>query len=232
MQIQRATLDTCGIEKDTVIVIDVLRAFTTAAFAFHQGAKEIFLASTIQHAFNLKSQYPDALLMGEIDGNLIEGFDLGNSPSALMSLDLLGKRLIHRTTAGTQGVIRSAGASHLLATGFPTASATLRKALTFSPKSITMVETGVRSDGRGDEDTACADFMEAALRREPVDMKSLKQRVRYSISGLEFNGPPGSLYPNADLEAALQVDIFDFAMIAKTMDNELVLRRIAAPVLE
>jgi phosphosulfolactate phosphohydrolase-like enzyme len=34
MEIKRATLENLGDESDTVVVIDVLRAFTTAAYAF------------------------------------------------------------------------------------------------------------------------------------------------------------------------------------------------------
>jgi 2-phosphosulfolactate phosphatase len=225
MLIHRASLDTCGNEKDTVIVIDVLRAFTTAAYAFSRGAREIILASTIEHAYELKERYPDALLVGELRGYPIDRFDYGNSPSGLASLDLTGRRLVHRTTAGTQGAIRSKGARHILATGFATASATIQKALSFSPASITLVQTELLPNGNGDEDVACADLIETTLRGEPVDLKSLKQRVRNSVSGLKFTGPPGSIFPAADLEAALQVDIFDFAMIAETLDNELVLRR-------
>ena len=43
MMIQRATRETCGEATGTVVVIDVLRAFTTAAYAFAAGAADITL---------------------------------------------------------------------------------------------------------------------------------------------------------------------------------------------
>ena len=39
-----------------VVVIDVLRAFTTAAFAFDRGADEILLVSTVEEAFEVREQ--------------------------------------------------------------------------------------------------------------------------------------------------------------------------------
>lgn len=58
MRIQRATLADCGDERDTVVVIDVLRAFTTAAYAFDAGVGEMLLVSTVEEAFELKKTLP------------------------------------------------------------------------------------------------------------------------------------------------------------------------------
>jgi 2-phosphosulfolactate phosphatase len=51
----------------TVVVIDVIRAFTTAAFAFAAGAVDITFASTVQDALALREHTPGALVMG-VDG--------------------------------------------------------------------------------------------------------------------------------------------------------------------
>jgi 2-phosphosulfolactate phosphatase len=125
MKIHRAALEDCGKETDTVVVIDVLRAFTTSAYAFAEGVSDIALVSSVEDAFNLRKRFPDALILGEVDGYPVEGFDLGNSPSVLIGSDLSGKRLIQRTSTGTQGVIRSSQASNILATGLCSISATV-----------------------------------------------------------------------------------------------------------
>ena len=53
MKFKRATLETCSEATGTVVVIDVLRAFTCAAFAFAAGAKEIILVQETAEAFAL-----------------------------------------------------------------------------------------------------------------------------------------------------------------------------------
>src|SRR5208282_5212468 len=91
---------------ECAVIIDVLRAFTTAAFAFSVGAHKIIPVSSPEDAFNLKRQNPDYLLMGEIQGKPIQGFDFGNSPTEIQGLDLKGKTIVQRTSAGTQGIVR------------------------------------------------------------------------------------------------------------------------------
>jgi 2-phosphosulfolactate phosphatase len=44
---------------------------------------------------------------GEVNGLPPEGFDFGNSPTQVMKLDLRGRALVQRTSAGTQGIVRS-----------------------------------------------------------------------------------------------------------------------------
>lgn len=223
MQIKRATLDNCSQATGTVVVIDVLRAFTTAAFAFASGTEEIVLVSSIGEAFALRRRMPGALLMGEVDGFPIEGFDLTNSPAALLHADLSGKCILHRSTTGTQGVIKSKKAAHLMAASLVCASATARQILRLSPDSLTFVESGVFPGGWGDEDTACADLIAGLLKGEPPDHGRIIQRVRTSKSGLHYS-PMNSVFPIEDLELATDIDRFHFAMGIQR-ENELLVMR-------
>ena len=50
MRIERATNETCGAAIDTVVAIDVIRAFTTAAFALAAGARDIVPVGTVEQA--------------------------------------------------------------------------------------------------------------------------------------------------------------------------------------
>ena len=108
MNVHRVTLDGCHAANGLVVVVDVLRAFTTAATAFAREAEEILLVSTVEEAFELRARYPGYLLIGEVDGLPVDGFDLPNSPSTLQDLNLSSRRLVQRTTSGTQGVVRAA----------------------------------------------------------------------------------------------------------------------------
>jgi 2-phosphosulfolactate phosphatase len=223
MRIKRATLESTGNETDTVVVIDVLRAFTTAAYAFDLGAFEIILVSGIDEAFALRHRFPDALLIGEVDGFPVEGFDLGNSPSHLVNADLQDRRLIHRSTAGTQGVVRSANANNILATGLCCARATSQRVLSIGPGSVTLIQTGLLPGGWGDEDTACADLLEGLLTGDPPSVGAIINRVRASKAGQKFFDPVHAVFPASDLDLAVDIDRFDFAMEVAKKDGMLAL---------
>ena len=117
-------LEDCHTAQGVVIVIDVLRAFSTAAYAFARGAKEVILVSTVEEALSLKSTISPSKAMGEVEGLRPEGFEFGNSPTYINEADLSGVTMIHRTSAGTQGVVRSQGAEVMLASSFVVAGAT------------------------------------------------------------------------------------------------------------
>jgi 2-phosphosulfolactate phosphatase len=224
MHIERATNDTCDAAAGAVVVIDVIRAFTTAAYAFAAGAREIVLVGTVEEALALRERFPGALVMGEVGGLPVAGFDLDNSPAALVGRDLDGLLLIQRTSAGTQGVVRSLRAETLLASSFVCAGATARYIKRQLPSSVTLVVTGILPDRDGDEDTAYADYLAALLRGEIPDTAPFIRRVRASTAGRMFADPAQPEYPVADLECCTELDRFDFAMLVERRDGLLVMQ--------
>jgi 2-phosphosulfolactate phosphatase len=212
MNYHRVTLDNCSDATGIVVVIDVLRAFTTAAYAFAAGVRDITIVSSIEEAFEWRKKLPGSLLMGESGGLPIEGFDLGNSPNQFNGLDLTGKHLVQRTTSGTQGVIRCDNGDLLIATSFCVASATTSYIKTHSPEEVSFVVTGLRPGGWGDEDMACADYIVQLLDGESPNFELYQSRVRNSMPGRMFADPLRTDYPKQDLEDSLQLDRFNFAM--------------------
>jgi len=219
MEFRRASLDTCETATGTVVVIDVLRAFSTAGYAFAARAPSITLVATIEEAFAIKERIPEALIMGEVDGLPVPGFDFGNSPAAFDHLDLAGRRMIQRTSRGTQGIIRSRRADCLFACSFCCAGATARLIRRQSPERVTFVVTGSGPEGRGDEDAACADFLEALLERQTPDPAPFIGRVYDSPAGRRFVDPAQPDFPLEDLEYCVRVDCFDFAMPVARRDG-------------
>lgn len=226
MNIKRATLETCAQADGLVVVIDVIRAFTTACFAFEAGAKEIILASGVDEALALRDRMPGALMMGEVGGLPPEGFDYGNSPSQLIGMNLSGRRMIQRTGAGTQGVVRSTRADRLLAASFCCASATVRYIRGVSPASVTLVITGQRppqsGEGYGDEDAAFADYLEARLNGLEPDAAPYLERVRRSRDADE----DARRFPGfaADMICCTDLDRVQFAMVVQRRDGLPVMR--------
>ena len=226
MKTQRADLDTCTQAMGTVVAIDVLRAFTTAAFAFAAGVDAILLVSTVDEAVGLRRAIPGSLAMGEVNGMRIPEFDFGNSPPQFDGIDLSGRILIQRTSAGTQGVVRSQNADLLLATSFCTARPTVELIRRAAPAELTFVLTGLREGGWGDEDAACADYMESLFNGESLDLEPLFERVRCSAPGRQFTDPDSPDFPVQDLEYCLEVDRFPFAMQVERQAGRHILRSV------
>ena len=229
MYFERASLETCSKASGLVIVIDVLRAFSTAAYALEAGAQDIALVSAVAEALQLRDAMPGALVMGEVDGLPVPGFDLSNSPTELLQRDVRGRRLIQRTTAGTQGVVRSQQAQEILCASFCCAQATSRWVLCQAPEAVTFVITGWKPGGRGDEDAACADYIEALLLGRQADLPALLERVRKSPAGQIFADPNQPEFPASDLDLCLQADRFEFAMRVRRQDTLLLLEKQPTP---
>jgi 2-phosphosulfolactate phosphatase len=226
MQFQQVTLETCGDVAGTVVVIDVLRAFSTAAYAFSAGVSGISLVSSVDDAFALKQRFPEALLMGEEKGLPIDGFDYGNSPIPFMTETLSGRQMIQRTSAGTQGVVGSKKAEVLLASSLCCARATVQHIKSIAPKVVTFVITGYRSADHGEEDRACADYIESLLKGERMDQRELAKRVRESAAAGKFLDPNEKEFPLSDLEYSMAIDKFCFAMVVERQGNQLLMRSV------
>lgn len=223
MRFHYTDLETCHDATGVVIVIDVLRAFSTAAYAFSRGAKEILLVSTVEEALTLRAQLPNSKALGEVGGLAPEGFNFGNSPTQIREQDFTGLTLIQRTGAGTQGAVRCKKADILAAASFVVASSTTRYVSKLGPEEVTFVITGIFNN---DEDLACAQYLESLLKGVQPDPKPFIQRVFDSRDALQHLDPTQLDFPLSDLDYCSQIDRFDFAMPIAREDEKLIMRTI------
>ncbi|MBL8399233.1 MAG: 2-phosphosulfolactate phosphatase [Candidatus Accumulibacter sp.] len=208
--------------EDAVIVIDVLRSFTTAAYAFAAGATTIYPVETIAGAYRLLRHLPNAVTTGAIGGgDPIPGFDFGNSPLALQGFDFTGRPVIQTTAAGVRGLNRFRKARALFAGSLVLGSATARALRRLAPKEVCFVITGEWVDRDGDEDIACADYLEGLIRGERPDPEIFAARVRNSDFGRRFQAGTNLNLPTGDLHLCAEVDRFDFALRATYQDRQL-----------
>src|SRR6266516_3769874 len=71
-----AEIITSGAQQDDIyIVIDLIRATTTLAAMFDQGAARVFVAGSVAQARKAKQQFPGRLLCGERNVKPVPGFD-------------------------------------------------------------------------------------------------------------------------------------------------------------
>ena len=227
LQIEFATLETCHQASGAVVVIDVLRAFTTAACAFGRGAQEIYLTSEVDEALAVKERFPGSQIMGEVNSLAIPEFDFSNSPTEINEQDLAGRRLIQRTSAGTQGIVRSTGAEILLGASFACAAATVRYLVARNPDHVTFVITGIYPDREGDEDWACAEYLAELVQGWSPDPQPYLQRVYDSTCGGWFTDPEKPEFPQSDIEIATRIDRFANAMPVERDNGLLVMRPVS-----
>lgn len=219
-------LHDAGRADGAVVVIDVLRAFTTAAYAFHRGAYQILPVGSVEEAFTLKATLPKSLTMGEDQGYQPEGFDFGNSPSEIMDSDLSGRHLIQRTSAGTQGIIRAENAGTLVAASFVVAAATAEFLRKIKAERISFIITG-QSHGRdGDEDRACAEYIAALLQGVRPDPGPYISRVLASSVGQAFSSGNLDYLSISVIRMSLEVNRFHFFMPATQVSGRWVINKV------
>ncbi|MFC8359022.1 2-phosphosulfolactate phosphatase [Streptomyces griseorubiginosus] len=207
------------------VVVDVMRAFTVAAWAFAQGAERIVLAGSLDEALELKARHPDWVALK--DGPPAPGFDAVNSPGMLRSTDLAGLTVVQKTTAGTVGALAVREASLVLCAGFVVAEATARLLRSRGCGDATFVVTG--EDGRAEEDLACAQYVAARAGGAGTDAAGFLRRARASRAAAELTqGVRKGVHPD-DVDLCLELDRFSFAMVAAEEDALMVLRPCAAP---
>ncbi|MFF3013478.1 2-phosphosulfolactate phosphatase [Streptomyces sp. NPDC057939] len=210
------------------VVVDVMRAYTVAAWAFAQGAEKIVLAESLDEALALKARHPDWVALK--DGPHAPGFDAVNSPGLLRSVDLTGRTVVQKTTAGTVGALAVKEASLVLCAGFVVAEATAGLLRTRGCDGVTFVVTG--EDGRADEDLACAQYIAArasGAATDATDATGFLRRAGASRAAAELTqGVRQGVHPD-DVALCLELDRFPFAMVATSEDALMVLRPYPAP---
>ena len=202
------------------VVVDVMRAFTVAAWAFAQGAEKVVLAESLDDALALKARHRGWAALK--DGPPAPGFDMVNSPGMLRSVDLGGRTVVQKTTAGTVGALAVKEASLVLCAGFVVAEATARVLQTRNSDSVTFVVTG--EDGRADEDLACAQYIARRATGAGTDAAEYLRRAATSRAAVELaEGVRQGVHAD-DVALCLELDRFSFAMVATLEDSLMVLR--------
>src|SRR5262245_66168061 len=83
-----------------LVAVDVIRATTTAVTAISMG-RECHLAPTLHAAFDKASRLSNALLAGELGGDMPPGFDITNSPAELALRSDVSRPLVLLSSTGT-----------------------------------------------------------------------------------------------------------------------------------
>lgn len=139
-------------EFEIVVVIDVLRATSAICAAFDNGILSIIPVPTIEEALEYKKK--GYLVGAERKGQIVEGFDFGNSPFSYMKEEFRGKEVVLTTTNGTKSLAVAKDAETVVIGSFLNLTA-LSKWLSKQDKNILCLCSGWQ-DKFNLEDTICA----------------------------------------------------------------------------
>ncbi|MEN9401053.1 MAG: hypothetical protein RL632_2156 [Bacteroidota bacterium] len=139
-------------EFEIVVVIDVLRATSAICAAFDNGIQSIIPVPTVEQAWEYKQR--GYLAGAERKGQIVEGFDFGNSPFSYMKEEFRGKEVVLTTTNGTKSLDVAKDAETVVVGSFLNLTA-LSKWLYEQDKNVLCLCSGWQ-DKFNLEDTICA----------------------------------------------------------------------------
>ena len=129
---------------DVAVVIDVLRATTTIAWALINGADSIQVFSNLDllksSAMNWNPE--KRLMLAERGGKKIEGFDLGNSPLSVTKKIVSGKRLFMSTTNGTNSLQKVQNSKYLFAMALTNRKAVAERIMSLKMRDVLILGSG------------------------------------------------------------------------------------------
>lgn len=214
------------------VIIDVFRAFSTACYLQANNAAPIVPVLSAEEAHDIKAAIGQAVLLGEINGKIIPGFDFGNSPAHIKDVDFTGKAVIHRSSSGTQGLLQATEANEVITGSLVNAEAIVRYIRAIDPPEVSLVCMGWACKHPSAEDTLCARYIKAQLQGYHLDLGPAIEALK-SGDGKRFFLPENQLSePEEDFYLCTTLNQFDF-VLQRRFDDELrhyYLHPIAVPV--
>jgi 2-phosphosulfolactate phosphatase len=197
------------------VIIDVFRAFSTACYAFDSGIKRLIDVAAPDEAFALREKLrTETIIAGERDEKKPDGFDMGNSPTEMLTGSLQGKTMIHSTTAGTNGILNATNATEILAAGLVNAGAVASYINMVNPEKVTLVAMGYRAAESAEEDLLCARYIAELIRGNETDISDEINTLRKGSGSRFFNPENLSFSPPTDFFLCTDLNRFNFVLKA------------------
>lgn len=97
-----ALIDLYDIEQSIVVVIDILRATSSITYGIENGAEAIIPVANVEDCLTFADK--GYLLAAERNGEVVAGYDFGNSPFSYTKEKVEGKTIVLTTTNGTKAL--------------------------------------------------------------------------------------------------------------------------------
>lgn len=111
-----ALLPLYDVENSIVVVIDIFRATSSMCYGIENGADAIIPVSQVEECLAYAEK--GYLIAAERNGEVVEGFDFGNSPFSYTAEKVAGKTVVLTTTNGTHAIHLSRKAKNIVIGSF------------------------------------------------------------------------------------------------------------------
>lgn len=207
------------------VIIDVFRAFTTACYVLEQTPKKYIYAAKTKVLERLALNYTNTLFIGKNEIGADIKYDIPNSPTRVQEINLSNRVILHRTEAGSKGVLSSVDADIILAASFVNARATVKYIKKLQKPEIKIIPMGHEANSPSIEDDICAEYIRCLINEKSLDINPFIKKLRKE-SGKYFFLEDQWQYPKEDFRYCLEINKFDFAIQAKLRKNYALLMRI------
>jgi len=99
-----ALISLYDVEEYIVVIIDIFRATSSICYGIENGAEAIIPVSEVEACSAYREKGLGYLLAAERNGEVVTGFDFGNSPFSYTKEKVAGKTVVLTTTNGTQAL--------------------------------------------------------------------------------------------------------------------------------
>ena len=138
----------------SIVAIDVIRATTMAVTAVAAG-RRCLVAADLPDAFAIRDRIGDAVLAGELRGDMPDGFDLNNSPAELAARSDVHRPLVMLSTSGTELMLEAGRSAHgAFIASFRNFAATARHVA--GSRRVAVIGAGSRDELREEDQMCCA----------------------------------------------------------------------------
>ena len=106
------------LEGKIVVIIDIFRATSSICYGIGNGAEAIIPVAEVEECVAYRDKHHDYLIAAERNGEVVKGFDFGNSPFSYTHEKVNGKTIVLTTTNGTQALHLSKAANKIVIGSF------------------------------------------------------------------------------------------------------------------
>ena len=169
---------------DTAVVIDVLRATTTIAWALNNGADSVQAFTDLIELKKESLKWPPEkrILLGERGGKTVEGFDLGNSPLGVTTGLVKEKRIFMSTTNGTRSLNRVKKFKNLFTLSLPNRRAVGERLFKEGPQDVCILGSGWEGTYSLEDSLAAGALAVFLLENQPNSVKVVNDELNAAMA--------------------------------------------------